>query len=199
VERVTRLREKGHSYRCYRRSVRRDELDAAGIQVPVLATVVIGALPRPEGWASRLERIGVDVVSSGRSGDSAESVREVVAAAPHRPALARVAPGADPVALVAAGARVLVMDGLAPAGAYALRPGEHAVYPVSADAPAENANDVARTVLDAARGGRASAIWVAAPDMSDVPEAVAEAKLRALVDGARMARMWLAKQQSDPD
>jgi hypothetical protein len=32
-----------------------------------------------------------------------------------------------------------------------------------------------------------------------VPEDVVEAKLAALTDGARMARMWLAKQQSDPD
>ena len=73
------------------------------------------------------------------------------------------------------------------------------VTPISADAPAENANDVARVVLDAARGGQASAIWVAAPDLSLVPEDVVEAKLAALTEGARMARMWLAKQQSDPD
>jgi hypothetical protein len=73
------------------------------------------------------------------------------------------------------------------------------VYPVRADAPAENANDVAREVLSAARGGMASRIWVAAPDLTNVPEAIAEAKLAAMVDGARMARMWLAKQQSDPD
>jgi hypothetical protein len=115
---------------------------------------------------------------------------------PFRPALARAG---DPVALAEAGACIIVMDGVAPSGAYALRPGEDAVYPVRPDAPAENANDVAREVLAAARGGMASRIWVAAPDLSDVPEEIVEAKLTAMVEGARMARMWLAKQQSDPD
>jgi hypothetical protein len=88
---------------------------------------------------------------------------------------------------------------VAPTGVYAFRPDEVVVTPIAADAPAENANDVAGAVLAAAREGRASAIWVAAPDLSMVPEDVAEAKLAALTEGARMARMWLAKQQSDPD
>lgn len=179
--------------------MRRSELEAAGIQVPVLATVAPGPLPGPDSWAARLERLGLDVVSSGLPADTPESVAEVAVAVPFRPVLARVGDGGDPGALAAAGARVLVMDGVAPAGAYPLRPGEDVVFAVSADSPAENANDVARAVLDAARGGRASAIWVAAPDMSEVPEAVAEAKLAALVEGTRMARMWLSKQQSDPD
>jgi hypothetical protein len=86
-----------------------------------------------------------------------------------------------------------------PTGAYAFHPDEQVVIAVSADRPAENANDVARVVLDAARGGRASAIWVAAPDLSSVPEDVAQAKLEAMCEGTRMARMWLSKQQSDPD
>jgi hypothetical protein len=176
--------------------MRRSELESAGVQVPVLATVVIGSLPGPGDWAGRLERIGLDVVCTGAHEDTAQGVAALVAAVPFRPALAR--PG-DPVALADAGARIIVMDGVAPAGAYALRPGEDAVYPVRADAPAENANDVAREVLSAARGGMASRIWVAAPDLTNVPEAIAEAKLAAMVDGARMARMWLAKQQSDPD
>ena len=176
--------------------MRRSELESAGIQVPVLATVVIGPLPGPGDWTARLERIGLDVVCTGAHEDTPDGVGALVAAVPFGPALARAG---DPVALADAGARVIVMDGVAPAGTYALRPGEGAVYPVRADAPAENANDVAREVLAAARGGMASRIWVAAPDLSDVPEEIVEAKLVAMVEGARMARMWLAKQQSDPD
>lgn len=176
--------------------MRRGELESAGIQVPVLATVVIGALPGPGEWSARLERLGLDVICTGAAHDSPEGVAALVAAVPFRPALARAG---DPLALVGAGARIIVMDGVAPAGAYALRPGEDAVYPIRADTPAEVANDVAREVLAAARGGMASRIWVAAPDLSEVPEDVAEAKLTAMTEGARMARMWLAKQQSDPD
>jgi hypothetical protein len=51
----------------------------------------------------------------------------------------------------------------------------------------------------AARQGSPSALWVAAPDLSDMPEDVVEAKLRAMAEGARMARMWLAKEQFDTD
>jgi hypothetical protein len=40
---------------------------------------------------------------------------------------------------------------------------------------------------------------VAAPDLSAVPEDIVEAKLEAMCEGTRMARMWLSKQQSDPD
>jgi len=105
----------------------------------------------------------------------------------------------DAQALAAAGARIIATDDPAPAGAYAFRSGEVTVVPISADAPPENANDVARAVLAAARGGQASAIWVAAPDLSDVPEDIVEAKLEAMCEGTRLARMWLSKQQSDPD
>ncbi len=48
--------------------------------------------------------------------------------------------------------------------------------------------------------GTASALWVAAtPGLDGLPEDVAEAKLAALVEGARQARLWLAKEQFDRD
>ncbi|HEX2504296.1 MAG TPA: hypothetical protein VHK00_10140, partial [Miltoncostaeaceae bacterium] len=55
-------------------------------------------------------------------------------------------------------------------------------------------------VLARARQGRASALWVAAtPGLDALPEEVAEAKLAVLVEGARQARLWLAKEQFDRD
>ena len=176
--------------------MRRDELENAGIHLPVLATVCAGPLPQPGTWAARLDRLGLDVITTGAPVDDGDGVAAALAAVPHRPVMAMAG---DPAALAGAGARIVAFDGPAPAGTYAFRPDEQVVTPISADAPAENANDVARVVLDAARGGQASAIWVAAPDLSLVPEDVVEAKLAALTEGARMARMWLAKQQSDPD
>jgi hypothetical protein len=176
--------------------VRRDELESVGIHLPVLATVCAGPLPQPGNWAGRLDRLGIDVITTGAPVDDVVGVEQACALVPHRPVMAMAG---DPVALAAAGARVVAMQGVAPTGVYAFRPDEVVVTPIAADAPAENANDVAGAVLAAAREGRASAIWVAAPDLSMVPEDVAEAKLAALTEGARMARMWLAKQQSDPD
>lgn len=176
--------------------MRRDELERAGIHLPVLATVCAGPLPQPGDWSARLDRLGIDVITTGAACDDPEGVAAARAAVPHRPLMAMAG---DPAALADAGARIVAVDGVAPVGTYAFRPDEQMVIPISADSPAENANDVARVVLDAARGGQASAIWVAAPDLSVVPEDVVEAKLTALAEGARMARMWLAKQQSDPD
>jgi hypothetical protein len=176
--------------------MRRDELQSTGTQVPVLATVALGPLPQPGNWARRLELLGMDVITTGAVVDDPEMIRAAVAAVPHRPVLARAG---DPEALVAAGARIVAMDGVAPHGAYAFRPDEVLVIPVATGRPAENANDVARDVLMAARQGSPSALWVAAPDLSDMPEDVVEAKLRAMAEGARMARMWLAKEQFDTD
>jgi hypothetical protein len=176
--------------------MRRDELQSTGTQVPVLATVALGPLPQPGNWARRLELLGMDVITTGAAVDDPEMIRAAVAAVPHRPVLARAG---DPEALVAAGARIVAMDGVAPHGAYAFRSDEVLVIPVATGRPAENANDVARDVLMAARQGSPSALWVAAPDLSDMPEDVVEAKLRAMAEGARMARMWLAKEQFDTD
>lgn len=162
----------------------------------MLATVALGPLPQPGNWARRLELLGMDVITTGAVVDDPEMIRAAVAAVPHRPVLARAG---DPGALVAAGAHIVAMDGVAPHGAYAFRPDEVLVIPVATGRPAENANDVARDVLMAARQGSPSALWVAAPDLSDMPEDVVEAKLRAMAEGARMARMWLAKEQFDTD
>lgn len=168
----------------------------AGINVPVLATVCNGPLPQPGNWASRLARLGIDVITTGAAVDDAPGVRAAVAAVPLRPVMARAG---DAEVLVAAGARIVATDGPVPEGAYALRSDDAMVTPISPDAPAENADDVARMVLAAARTGRASALWVGAPDLSQVPEDVVEAKLAAMTEGTRLARMWLSKQQSDPD
>ncbi len=176
--------------------MRRHELDSAHINVPVLATVCMGPLPQPGNWARRLGRIGIDVITTGAAEDNPAGVAEALAAVPLRPMMARAG---DPEALAAAGARIIAFDGVAPDGAYAFRTDEAVVTPIAAGTPTENPNDVARSVLEAARGGRASAIWVAAPDLSAMPEDVVQAKLTAMVDGTRMARMWLSKQQSDPD
>ena len=162
----------------------------------MLPTVCVGPLPQPGNWAVRLDRLGLDVITTGALVDEPSGIAHARAAVPHRPLLAMAG---DAVALADAGAPLIATDGVTPSGTYAFRPDDQVVTPISADAPAENANDVARAVLEAARGGQASAIWVAAPDLSMVPEDVVEAKLAALTDGARMARMWLAKQQSDPD
>lgn len=176
--------------------MRRDELESAGIHLPVLPTVCVGPLPQPGNWAVRLDRLGLDVITTGAPVDEPAGIAHARAAVPHRPLLAMAG---DPAALADAGALLVATDEMTPIGTYAFGSDEQVVTPIAADAPAENANDVARAVLEAARGGQASAIWVAAPDLSMVPEDVVEAKLAALTDGARMARMWLAKQQSDPD
>ena len=64
----------------------------------------------------------------------------------------------------------------------------------------EGAMDVARLALERARAGAASSLWVAAtPGLERLPADVAEAKLAALVEGVRQARLWLAKEQFDPD
>lgn len=178
--------------------MRRDQLETAGINVPVLATVCAGPLPQPGNWAVRLEGLGLDVITTGAPVDDPVAVATAAVAVPRRPVMAM--PGDAPVdLLVEAGARIVATDDPVPPGAYAFRVDEAMVVPISADSPAEAADEVARDVLAAARGGRASAIWVAAPDLSEVPEDVVEAKLTALCEGTRMARLWLAKQQGDPD
>jgi hypothetical protein len=54
--------------------------------------------------------------------------------------------------------------------------------------------------LERAREGAASALWVAAtPGLDGLAAELAEAKLAALVEGARQARLWLAKEQFDHD
>ena len=55
--------------------------------------------------------------------------------------------GGDPAVLVAAGARIVVTDAALPDGGYTFHSDEAMVTPITADAPAETPNDVAREVL----------------------------------------------------
>ncbi|HEX2502781.1 MAG TPA: hypothetical protein VHK00_02470 [Miltoncostaeaceae bacterium] len=178
--------------------MRRDELAALGIQLPVLPAIVLGALPGAPDWAGRLARIGLDVVASGAAQDTAETIAAARAAAPHLPLKARIA---DAAALDRTAALIVETAGAVPAGRYRLGPDEDLVAAVDGgDGTVEDPNDVARVALGRAREGAASALWVAAtPGLEGLPEDVAEAKLAALAEGARQARLWLAKEQFDRD
>lgn len=178
--------------------MRRDELAALGIQLPVLPTIVLGALPGPPAWAARLARIGIDVAASGAVEDTAPTLAAARADAPHLPLKARCA---DAGALDGMASLIVETGGPVPAGLYRLGPGEALVAGVDgADADVEGAMDVARRTLARAREGTASALWVAAaPGLDRLSEEVVEAKLAALVEGARQARLWLAKEQFDRD
>lgn len=176
--------------------MRREELAALGVQLPVLPTIVLGALPGPPQWSARLARIGVDVAASGADEDDRASVAAAREAAPH---LALKARAADAVGLVGLGPLVVETAGAAPEGTYRLGPDEALVEAVDGrDARVEHAMDVARLALARAREGTASALWVAAtPGLDGLEPAVVEAKLAALVEGARQARLYLAKEQFD--
>jgi hypothetical protein len=178
--------------------MRRDALAALGIQLPVLPAIALGPLPGPPGWAARLARIGLDVAASGAAEDTAETLAAARAAAPHLPLKALVADagsldGMPPLIVETAGAVL--------AGHYRLGPDEDVVAAVDGRGEAvEDPNDVARAALTRAREGTASALWVAATaGLERLPAEVVEAKLTALVEGVRQARLWLAKEQFDPD
>jgi methionine synthase II (cobalamin-independent) len=69
-----------------------------------------------------------------------------------------------------------------------------------ADPGVEDPNEVARAALARARQGTASRLWVAATaGLERLPPEVVEAKLAALAEGVRQARLWLAKEQFDHD
>lgn len=178
--------------------MRRDELAALGVQLPVLPTIVLGALPDSPRWAARLARIGLDVAASGAGDDTSATLAAARVEAPHLPLKAR---SADARALDGMRALIVETDGPVPAGLYRLGPDDGLVEGVDgADAAVEEAMDVARRTLASARDTVASALWVAAtPGLERHPEAVVEAKLAALVEGARQARLWLAKEQFDRD
>ena len=176
--------------------MRRDELARLGIQLPVLPTIALGGLPGGAGWAARLERIGLDVVASGASPDTAESWAAARAEVPHRPVKGI---GGDPLELDLVGCRIVETSGYVPDDVYRLGPDE-AIIPavVGTDPAVEDLNDVGRAILRAAREGMASELWAAAtPGLHLLPPEVVEAKLAALVEGARQARLALAKEQFD--
>ena len=69
------------------------------MQLPVLPTIVLGALPGGPDWSARLARIGVDVTASGADEDTPETLAAAHEAAPHLALKARTAdPGRSTVA-----------------------------------------------------------------------------------------------------
>ena len=71
--------------------VRRDDLAALGIQLPVLPTIVLGALPGAPDWSARLASIGLDVTASGADEDTGATLAAARDAAPHLAVKARIA------------------------------------------------------------------------------------------------------------
>ncbi len=171
---------------------------AAGIQVPALPTVVLGGLPGPPRWASRLAALGLDVVCSGSSADDAATWRAAQEAEPHKPCKAVAVDRAAAEELAAEGCR-LVEGAAVPDAAYRLSASDGVVAAVSGTHDrVEDLNDVARVVVRAARGLGAANIWVAAtPGLDGHPVEVVERKLAALVEGAHQARLAIAKDQFD--
>lgn len=165
----------------------------------MLPTICPVALPGGADWAATLERLGLDVVSSGAEEDDVETYRAARAAVPHRPVLARCANGPTVAALVAEGCRI-VCTAAPLGGAYRFHD-EDAVVAIDGEAPdVEDVNDVAMRVLHVARSRPAALLWVCAgPGLAARSRADAEAKLAALAEGARQARLWLAKEQFDRD
>jgi hypothetical protein len=175
--------------------VRRDELAALGIQLPVLPTIVLGGLPGGAGWAPRLERLGLDVVASGAAADTPATWEDARAAVPHRPVKAT---GGDAAALAAAGCRILEIDGPAPDGAYRIGPDEAVIRAVAGAGPADELPDhVAQRILEALGDAAPSDVWAAGAGLERLEPGAAEARLATLVEGVRLARLLMAKEQFD--
>jgi hypothetical protein len=175
--------------------VRREELAALGIQLPVLPTIVLGGLPGGAGWAPRLERLGLDVVSSGARADTPATWAAARAAVPHRPVKAT---GGDAAALAAAGCRILETERPAPAGAYRIGPDEAVIRAASGADPADDLpDDVAQRILEALGDAAPSEVWAAAAGLGRLDARSAEARLATLVEGVRLARLLMAKEQFD--
>jgi hypothetical protein len=174
--------------------VRRDELAALGVQLPVLPTIVLGALPPRPDWPGRLARLGLDVVATGVREDTPDTLAAARAAAPHLAVKVRTRD-----ARAFDGHRGVIVETAAevPPGLYRLGPDESALPAVDGTDPeVEDPREVARAVLLAARAGVPSAMWVAVtPGLDGLPVATAELKLEVLVQGARQARLYLAKEQ----
>jgi hypothetical protein len=162
----------------------------------VLPTIALGALPGAPDWAARLARIGLDVAASGADEDTPETLAAARAAAPHLPLKARAV---DAGAFDGMRALIVETPGDAPPGTYRLGDDDAAVEGIDGSSDeVEEVMDVARRTLDAARAGIPSALWVVAtPGLELHPPDVVEAKLAALAEGARQARLYLAKEQFD--
>lgn len=164
--------------------------------MPVLPTVALGPLPAGPSWPERLMSIGLDVLSTGLEHDGPGSVALARGVVPVRPLIAR---GFDAAALAQAGAAIIEGSQGDDAPLYGLDWSDEIVRPVSAEDPeVEAVMEVARTVLSAAQAGVPSALWVAAgPGLDALPVEIVEAKLAVMVEGARQARLYLAKEQFD--
>lgn len=156
-----------------------------GIQLPVLPTIVLGGLPGEPDWTDRLVRIGVDVVSSGADPDTNASLALVKERAPYRPIKACGAQAA-----LTAGA--WLVEG-APAGDPAGIDDDHVLVAMDG-LQFDNPNDVAAVVLEVARDNPAR-WWVAGRGLADVDAQDAEAALGVLVEGTKLVRLFLTKQQ----
>jgi hypothetical protein len=173
--------------------VRRDELARLGVQLPVLPTIVLGGLPGPPEWALRLERIGLDVVASGSAPDTVETWRPARQAVPHRPVKAVAG---DMTSLVAAGC-VIVEGGGRTGGAYGLDARDGVIAAVEGTSPeVDDPDEVAHRIVAATDDLEPAMAWAAAtPGLDTLAEDVVEAKLAALVEGVRRARLYLVKRQ----
>ncbi len=174
--------------------MRRDELAALGVQLPVLPTIVLGVLPRRPDWAARLARIGLDVVATGAREDTPDTLAVARAAAPH---LAVKVRARDAGAFDGHRGLIVETEGDVPSGLYRLGPDEDLLAAIDgSDTEVEDPREVARAVLTSARAGVPSALWVAVtPGLDLLPVATVEEKLAVLVQGARQARLYLAKEQ----
>ena len=150
-------------------------------------------------WAARLARIGLDVAASGAGQDTAETLAAARAAAPHLPLKARVA---DAGALD--GMAALIVETAGPGPRRALPPGTRRGSGGRGRRRRARLSRRPRTspawpLRAPARAPPRRSGWPRRPGSSACPRDVAEAKLAALVEGVRQARLWLAKEQFDRD
>lgn len=167
----------------------RDRLAALGIQLPVLPTIVIGGLPGSPDWAPRLERIGLDVVSSGAAPDTDETFADASEAVPHRPCKA--------TGRIAAARLVELSDAAPPPDDVVVVDTTQCVM-VTPKLVLDDANQMAAYVLDVVRADP-SRWWVAGAGLKTLAPQDVELLLTELVEAVRHVRLFLAKQQFDPD
>jgi hypothetical protein len=166
----------------------RNALSTVGIQLPVLPTLVLGGLPGGADWTGRLLRLGIDVVSSGAQPDTDATLAAVKDAAPYRPIKAT-----GDQARLAEGAWLVETHDQASGGI----PLDPAHILVAQDGlQYDDQNDVAAVLLQAVRENPAH-WWVAARGLDDCSADDAELALSAMVEGTKLVRLYLTKQQFD--
>lgn len=168
------------------RHMDRERMARAGIHLPVLPTVVFGALPGAPDWAGRLLALGVDVLSSGADPDTDETLAAALAAAPFKPVKAVgtgatlatgpwLVEGSDaqgngiPINLECA---VFAQDGF-----------EH-----------RDQNDLAASLLPIVHDDPAD-WWVVARGLATCTAQEAQAAIAVLVEGTKLVRLYLTKRQ----